>query len=76
MGTTRSRTAIRTAGSRLTDPFDFPLTTASPAAALAELAPIVTAIRPAGRSAIDGVSTTKFILTVSSGPMETLMAGG
>lgn len=64
------------AEARMTDPFDYPLTTASPAQALAELSPIVTAIRPAGRATIDGVSTSKFLLTVSSAQMQLLMAGG
>jgi len=67
---------LSAAGARMTDPFDYPLTMVSPAEALAELSPIVTAIRPDGKMAIDGVSTSKFLLTVSSGAMEILMDGG
>jgi hypothetical protein len=67
---------LSAAGARLTDPFNYPLTAVTPAEALTELGPIVTAILPVGRATIDTVSTTKFLLTVSNGPMESFMAGG
>jgi hypothetical protein len=67
---------LSAAGTRWTDPFDYPLTAVSPAEALAALGPIVTAIRSVGRATIDGVSATKFVLTVSSAQMESFMARG
>jgi hypothetical protein len=64
------------AEARFTDPFDYPLTAVSPAEALTELSPLVTAIRMAGGATIDGVSTTEFVLSVSNAQMQSFMEGG
>lgn len=57
------------------DPFDSPLPAGS-AAALAKLAPLVTAISRVGATTIGGESVTEYRLTVSSAQMQVFMQDG
>jgi hypothetical protein len=59
----------------LVDPFDSPLAGSNPQAALAKLSPIVTAVRNLGHTAISGMDTTEYALTVTTSGMENLLGG-